>query len=275
MTARRTSGRIATSPRRHGRALLPLAFALLGLVGTSPIPALADEPEAGVTQDPWEGFNRRIFAFNEGLDRWILEPVAIGWDTVLPDPVQTSVRNVFDNAKFPVVFLNDLLQVRFRDAGKTLGRFLLNTTVGLGGIWDVAVEAGWERHDSDFGQTLGVWGAPPGPYLVLPLFGASSPRDTVGLGVDTVTRGYGFFIPIWASFALTSVDIVNRRSLLIEDIRAERADAFDFYVAVRNFSIQHREEMVRRGRGEEIAEDEDDLYDLDEDDLYELDDEEE
>lgn len=248
-----------------------LSLAVLALTA-GPLPARAGTP-VGTTEDPWEGFNRKIFAFNEAFDRWILEPVATAWDFVLPDPVQTSVRNVFDNARFPVIFLNDVLQGRPLDAGETLGRFLLNTTLGLGGIWDVGVEAGWERHSSDFGQTLGVWGVPPGPYLVLPLFGASNPRDTVGLGVDSVTRVYGWFIPFWASLAIGSTDIVNRRSLLLEDIRAEREAAFDFYVAVRNFYIQHREEDVRRGRGEKITEqDEEDLYQIEDDeDLYELD----
>jgi phospholipid-binding lipoprotein MlaA len=252
-----------------------LSLALLALTAGS-LPARAGTP-VGTTEDPWEGFNRKIFAFNEGFDRWILEPVATAWDTVLPDPVQTSVRNVFDNARFPVIFLNDLLQGRPLDAGETLGRFLLNSTIGLGGIWDVAVEAGWERHSSDFGQTLGVWGVPPGPYLVLPLFGASNPRDTVGLGVDSAARLYGWFIPFWVSLAAGSTDAVNRRSLVLGEIRAEREAAFDFYVAVRNFYIQHRLEDVRRGRGEKITDQEEEkLYQIEDDDedLYQIEDDE-
>jgi len=225
--------------------------------------------EAGVTEDPWEPFNRKIFWFNEKADNYVLEPVAIGWDFVLPDFVQTGIRNMFDNIKFPVTFLNDLLQARPVDAGVTLGRFLLNSTFGAAGFFDVAIEAGLEEHQSDFGQTLGVWGVPPGPYLVLPLYGASSPRDTVGLAVDSVSRVYGFFIPIWASVAITGVDIVNRRSLLLETIREERKSAFDFYVFVRNLHIKSRANKVRRVEEpseEAPPESDEDLYYFDEDD---------
>jgi phospholipid-binding lipoprotein MlaA len=204
-----------------------------------------EAPEAGVTQDPWEGFNRKIFWVNERLDNYLLEPVATGWDYVTPDFVQIGIRNMFENIKFPVTFLNDLLQARFVDAGEALGRFLLNSTVGMAGFYDAAIEAGWEKHQSDFGQTLGVWGVPPGPYLVLPIYGASSPRDAVGLAVDSVSRVYGFFIPIWASVSITTFDIVNRRSLLLETIREERRSAFDFYVFVRNLYIKSREYKVR------------------------------
>jgi phospholipid-binding lipoprotein MlaA len=221
-----------------------------------------DTPEAGVTQDPWEGFNRKIFWFNERLDNYVLEPVATGWDFALPRFVQTGIRNMYDNIKFPVTFVNDLLQGRPIDAGATLGRFLLNSTVGAAGFFDAAVEAGLEKHESDFGQTLGVWGVPPGPYLVLPLFGASSPRDTVGLAVDSVILPYGYFVPVWGSLTITAVDVVNRRSLLLETIREERRSAFDFYVFVRNLHIKSRANKVRGAKGddEDTPESDEDLY---------------
>jgi phospholipid-binding lipoprotein MlaA len=227
-----------------------------------------DAPEAGVTQDPWEGFNRQIFGFNEQLDHYVLEPVATGWDFVVPNFVQTGIRNMYDNIKFPVTFVNDLLQGQPVEAGVTLGRFLLNSTVGAAGFFDAAIEAGLEKHESDFGQTLGVWGVPPGPYLVLPLYGASSPRDTVGLAVDSVTRVYGFFIPIWASVTITGVDVVNRRSLLLETIREERKSAFDFYVFVRNLHIKSRANKVRGvedSEEENSPESDEDLYYFDDD----------
>jgi phospholipid-binding lipoprotein MlaA len=222
-----------------------------------------DAPDAGVTLDPWEGFNRNIFWFNERLDNYVLEPVATGWDFLLPNFVQTGIRNMYDNIEFPVTFVNDLLQGRPVDAGVTLGRFLLNSTVGAAGFFDAAIEAGLEKHESDFGQTLGVWGVPPGPYLVLPLYGASSPRDTVGLAVDSVTRVYGFFVPIWASVTITGVDVVNRRSLLLETIREERKSAFDFYVFVRNLHIKSRANKVRGvadGEEKDTPESDEDLY---------------
>lgn len=218
----------------------------------------ADDSE--VTSDPLETVNRGIFWFNERVDRFFLEPVATAWDFVLPDPVQTSIRRVFDNARFPVVFVNDLLQLRFKDAAETTGCFLLNTTVGWGGLFDAGKAAGWERHESDFGQTLGHWGVPPGPYLVIPLLGPSNPRDAVGLAADSAARVYPYFLVWWVSSAASGTNLLNRRSLLIEEIRENRESAFDYYAFVRNAYVQYRENRVK-GRGEEaLPEPSDDLY---------------
>jgi phospholipid-binding lipoprotein MlaA len=211
--------------------------------------------------DPWEGLNRSIFSFNEGLDRWFLEPVATGWDFVVPDPVQDAIRRFFRNAGFPVVFVNDLLQGKPLAAGQDLGRFLLNTTAGIGGLFDAAAEAGIPVNDEDFGQTLGVWGVPPGPYLVLPLLGPSSPRDTGGLAVDGATLAYPFFLPWFVNLASTSVNTVNRRAILLETIREERKAAFDFYAAVRNAYVQRRENQVNDHEAKPEEAD-DDLYDV-------------
>ena len=232
--------------------------------------ARADEENPGgdvqedVTPDPWERFNRPVFAFNEGLDRWLLEPVAKGWDWAVPEVVQTGIGNVFDNLSTPVHLVNDILQAKFYQGGETAWRLVINTTVGLGGIFDVA--SGWQVHESDedFGQTLGYWGVPPGPYLVLPFFGASSPRDTVGLAVDSVTFPYGFFVPIYVTFPANGVNLVNTRAGLLEEIAAERAAAFDFYSFVRSAHVQFRENQVRDRAEDEDADE--DLYYFDEDD---------
>lgn len=220
--------------------------------------------------DPWEPMNRGIWAFNERLDAWLLEPVAIGWDFVMPRRVQLCVNNFFSHLVLPVRFVNDLLQLKPVKALEDGGRFVVNTLVGVGGLFDPASSGGIPRHDEDFGQTLGHWGVPPGPYLVLPVLGPSNPRDGVGLAVDSAMAVQSFFVsfPILAGAAV--VDAVNTRSLTIEEIRAEREAAFDFYVAVRAAYAQFREHRVhdRSEAPEESAPDED-LYYFDEDEELE------
>lgn len=238
--------------------------------------------DAGTTRDPWEGFNRKMFSLNMKLDRWFLEPAAKGWNFVVPEVFQIAIRNVYDNGRFPIIFLNDVLQLKPKAAAQDVGRFVLNSTVGLAGIFDAAKEAGWEGNDEDFGQTLGYWGVPPGPYLVLPFFGPSSPRDTAGMAADAAANFGAWFavgIPVVASVLIGAGDTVNRRSLLLEEIDAERKAAFDFYVFVRNAHIQNRARRVRDAAPEpEPERDEDDLYFFDEeeeDDLYFIDEEDE
>jgi phospholipid-binding lipoprotein MlaA len=243
---------------RGGWLAVPLLVAAVcGVPGTS----AADEDEA--VHDPLEGMNRGIFAFNEGVDRWFLEPVATGWDFVMPDPVERALKRFFVNLQFPVVFVNDLLQGKPVAALQDVGRFALNSTAGVAGLFDAAAEAGLPASDEDFGQTLGVWGVPFGPYLVLPLLGPSSPRDAAGLVVDSGTRVYTWFLPFYVNSGAFAVDVVNRRSLLLETIREERKSAFDFYAFVRNAYAQRRENQVH-DRDPKAKEDEDDLYEIDE-----------
>jgi phospholipid-binding lipoprotein MlaA len=207
-----------------------------------------EEPEEHDDGDPIEGFNRGIFAFNDGLDRFVIEPVATGLDYAVPDFMQRALRNAFDNLRFPIVFFNDLFQGKPAGAGKDLARFLVNSSVGLGGLMDPAAEIGLPRRNEDFGQTLGFWGVPPGPYLMLPFFGPSNVRDTGGLIVDSGFRAIGFFIPLWASLAMQGVDTLNRRSLVREQIQAERRAALDWYAAVRSAYTQYRENLVHDKR---------------------------
>ena len=135
------------------------------------------EPE----HDPWEPMNRKIFAFNEGLDRWVVEPASVGWDFIFPTAVQKSVMNVFDNIFMPAIMANHVFQGRFKEAfAQDLPRFLMNTTIGWAGLFDAASTVDIAKNYTDFGITLGRWGVPTGPYLVLPLLGSSSPRNVVG-----------------------------------------------------------------------------------------------
>lgn len=214
--------------------------------------------------DPWEGPNRAIFSFNEGVDRWVLEPVAVGWDFVLPDRAQEGIGNFFANLRMPVVFLNDLLQAKPIAAAQDVGRFAVNTTVGVVGFVDVASRLGIPENDEDFGQTLGRYGMPPGPYMVLPLLGPSTVRDTAGYAVDVVSQPEWWLVESWIRGTATAVEVVNTRSRLIEEIRESRRTAFDYYAFVRNAYLSNRERKVRDGQ---LApeESDDDLYQLDED----------
>jgi ABC-type transporter lipoprotein component MlaA len=154
------------------------AEATVDAVPWGEISAEGDDDE--LVWDPLEPVNRGIWAFNDALDAYLLEPVAIGWDFVLPRRVQLCVNNFFSHLVLPVRIVNDLLQLKPVKALEDGGRFVVNTLVGVGGLFDPATAGGIPRHDEDFGQTLGHWGVPPGPYLVLPVLGPSNPRDGVG-----------------------------------------------------------------------------------------------
>jgi len=215
--------------------------------------------------DPWEGFNRKIFWFNDKLDIYMLRPIAVAWDFVLPDLVQTGIRNVFQNARFPIVFVNDLLQAKPVQAGQDLGRFVVNTTVGIGGLWDPAKRIGLPGNNEDFGQTLGYWGVPPGPYLVLPFLPCSNLRDAVGLAADSAATPYPYFVAWYVSAAIMATNAVNTRARYIEEIDENRRTALDYYSFQRNACVSYRENLVndRETDDEQPA---DGLYDFDDPD---------
>lgn len=220
--------------------------------------------------DPLEPLNRRIFAFNNAVDRYALKPVAKGYDAVVPSPVQNSVSNFFKNLWFPVNFVNNLLQGKPRRAGGELGRFVINTTVGIGGLFDPAASWGLEPHPEDFGQTFGVWGIHPGPYIVLPFLGPSNLRDSVGLLGDYGVEGYPLRnVDDTTLYAAQAVQLVNARSRALGSVEAGKAAALDFYVFARDAYYQNRASEIRDGGPVEATQDEDlygeDLYD---DDLY-------
>jgi phospholipid-binding lipoprotein MlaA len=243
------------APRTRLASLALIAAALIAGVSCAHIDGDRDPA------DPWERMNRGTFRFNEGADRWVIEPVAKGIDFVIPDPAERSIRKFFNNSMIPVHFANALLQFKPVSAVEDLARFVVNTTIGFAGFFDPATHFGLVAHQEDFGQTLGYWGVPSGPYLVLPLLGPSNPRDTVGLLADSAALVYPWFVPLYVSSAIGVGRQLNLRSLALDAIAAERKAALDYYVAVRNAYLSYRENQVR-DREEEEADD-DDLYYID------------
>lgn len=224
--------------------------------------------------DPLERVNRPVFWFNDKLDVYLLEPAAKGWDFVVPDRAQGAISDAFDNARFPIDFTNNLLQGKPRDAGKTLARFLLNSTLGVGGLFDVAKAAGLPGRQEDFGQTLGVWGIRNGPYLVLPILGPSTFRDACGRAVDSPMRIWPFFVGTIPSIAIAGTETVNWRARNLESIRDLKKGAFDYYSLVRNAYLQNREAELADHVEAEKASGQAGAKTESEEDLYFTDDEE-
>jgi phospholipid-binding lipoprotein MlaA len=206
-------------------------------------------------RDPWERMNRATYRFNDALDRAVLKPVARGYRKVTPHVAQTGVSHFFDNVEYPIVMLNDLLQGEFRPFISDTGRLLLNTTVGIGGLFDPATAAGLEKNDRDFGQTLGKWGLGSGPYFVIPILGPCDLRDTFGRTVDAFASPPDYLHNLYWRYGLWGLRNVVRRADLLD---AERAleGVYDPYAFVRNVYLQHRDFKVNGGEsaGEEKRE---------------------
>jgi phospholipid-binding lipoprotein MlaA len=228
-------------------ALTPAAVdgAAAVLVAQSP----GGEDEYDVEEyDPWEPFNERMFEFNRNLDRYVLKPVAKGYDRVVHDEIQRMISNAFDNLGGIKRMVNSLLQGKWDGAGRELGRLVLNSTVGIGGLFDVARGAQIEKSREDFGQTLGVYGAGPGPYLVLPLMEPMTVRDGIGRGVDTLFDPLGWFISIGIieRLALKVTDTVNERSLNLELFQGFEETVIDMYSAVRHAYLERRRNLIKQ-----------------------------
>ncbi|WP_164156199.1 MlaA family lipoprotein [Sandarakinorhabdus rubra] len=197
--------------------------------------------------DPWERSNRRVWAFNKGLDRWVVKPVASGYRAVVPKPARTAVSNAYGNYGEPANFVNAVLQGKFAQAFRTLDRFLLNSTLGVAGVADVATGLGRPKEPEDFGQTLARWGVKAGPYMVLPLFGPSTLRDGIMTPVDFFIDPADFIRNAWLSpgwdvrIAVAGGRILNARNNLIETgADALLADSLDDYALARSAFLQRR-----------------------------------
>jgi phospholipid-binding lipoprotein MlaA len=221
--------------------LLPLLALLLGGCASVTTPPPAD--------DPYERYNRAMYRFNDALDRAILKPVATGYQKVVPQPIDDSVTNFFSNLDDVVVTLNDLLQGKPKQATSDLTRIVWNTTVGIGGLFDVASSLGLPKHNEDFGQTLGKWGVGPGPYLVLPFFGPSTLRDTAALPVDWVSDPMYYYYDVDKTgyWKLKTLYYVDKRADLLRASRLVEQAALDPYVFIREAYLQRRQNLVYDG----------------------------
>jgi phospholipid-binding lipoprotein MlaA len=238
--------------------VLPFALPVL-LVGLASIasigPVLAQEKYddyavESADSDPWEPVNRAIFSFNDTVDRFTLKPAAKVYDRFIPEPVSDSIGNVFSNLGEPRNLVNDTLQGKYRDAGIDIARFLLNTTVGVVGVFDVATRMGLQRNDEDLGQTLGSWGVPSGPYVVLPLLGPSTVRDGSSRVPESFI-GYSYndqidHVP--TRNTAIGTDLLDTRAALLSREQMIRGDRYAF---IRDAFLQNREYQVKDGAVED------------------------
>jgi phospholipid-binding lipoprotein MlaA len=259
---------------RFGPALQALLAALvwMAVAVSAPVHAQAQtqpEPQAqssakgtpslAIKADPLERFNRGVFTFNEAVDRVLLKPLATAYRAVVPSPVRTGVDNVFGNVGDVWSAVNLLLQGKVKSALEMTVRVTTNTVFGLGGLLDLASDAGLERQPEDFGQTLGKWGFGPGPYLVLPFYGASSLRDAAGLPLDRQVSLPGIVHDETYRWGLTTLELVHARAGLLSATSLLEQVAFDKYSFVRDSYLARRRNLVFDGNPPEEPEDEEPL----------------
>jgi phospholipid-binding lipoprotein MlaA len=238
-----TQGRLARM------AASAACIALLAAGCATPPPANDREAVAAFNEvnDPYEPFNRAMLDFNLALDKAILKPIAYVYKEGVPDPLQINVTNFLSNLRGPVVFANDLLQGEFDRAGTTLMRFAMNSTFGILGINDLAAEAGIPEHGEDFGQTLATWQVEEGPYLVLPIFGPSNPRDGFGLLADSLIDPFTWLTPFEFRTGRALGQAVDRRARNFDQLNDLEKNSLDFYAAIRSLYRQKRRDEIRNG----------------------------
>lgn len=241
-------------------AVLAATMILPLFAGCATAPS-ADDPDAVAefkqTDDPLEPTNRVVYAVNDAVDTAVLRPIAVAYRDVVPAQVRTRAGLVLENLSNPVVLANDMLQGKPRRAGDTLMRLMVNSTLGVAGLFDVATDWGWPQHDSDFGMTLASWGAEPGPYLFLPLFGPSNPRDAAGIGTDIVLDPFTWVGAGSAVTALglsrTFVGAVDARARALDDLDKIKAQALDPYATIRSLFRQYRANKVSTALADDRA----------------------
>ena len=196
--------------------------------------------EEAEPNDPFERTNRALLSFNRGLDRRVFDPMIRGYQFAVPSSTRRGIQRAFTNLKAPSTLVNDLLQLRFKDSATTFGRFVLNSTIGFGGIFDVAIEAGWEHHESDFGQTLGRLGVGAGPYLMVPVFGPNTFRDGFGGIVDLFFQPLTYLIGPVQNILLGVGSGFSTLDARGGAIKALEESSVDFYAALRSAYLQSR-----------------------------------
>ncbi len=213
---------------------------------------LADEQSSTQKNvDPWRGLNEKTHAFNEFLDRNLLKPVAQGYQKITPAPLNKGITNFFNNLKEPITFANDLLQGKPKDSVVDLGRFTVNSTVGLLGFFDVATRLNWQRNKEDFGQTLGKWGVPSGPYLVLPFLGPSTLRDGVAKVPEYTTNLNPIVFATDSTAVLIGAGVISAIDTRADLLETEKILFGNRYTSMRDFYLQTREFDVKDGQIED------------------------
>jgi phospholipid-binding lipoprotein MlaA len=231
-------------------------FSVLVLSGCASHPETAQQAATYEEDfnDPLEDTNRKIFEFNQFVDRNAIVPVAKAYRDTVPDPVRDSLRDFLNNLRAPLIFVNDTLQGQFQQAGETMGRFVINSTIGMGGVVDVAGRWGVPFHEEDLGLTLGAWGIPEGPYLVVPVLGPTTPRDLGG----QVAEGFGDpwnrlvtgspWNLYWIPFVRGGVAGIDQRSRYIETLADIERTSLDYYATIRSLYRQRRAALIRHER---------------------------
>ncbi len=252
----------AHSPDRP-RSRVPAWSASLALMvpllaagcATKPAPSDPDAvAEYEQTNDPLEPTNRFFYGVNDKIDRYTLKPAAQAYVYVTPGPVRSGIHNVLANLSTPTVLANDVAEAKPRRAGDTFMRFVINSTAGVLGVFDVAKGLGYPAHDAGFNQTLGVWGVAPGPYLYLPVLGPNSPRSVAGFAVDQATDPFtyvphGIYLRTvnWARYGLSTIDT---RASLLTDLDRVQAGALDPYATIRSLYRQHTQSQIDAARND-------------------------
>lgn len=219
-----------------------MTLALVLVTGCATVDKASEDP-----RDPWEGFNRTMYNFNDALDKAIFKPLAQGYKAVVPAPVDKGVTNFFGNLADVGSAINNLLQLKVDRAANDIMRVAVNSTFGLLGLIDIASDLNMKKHDEDFGQTLGTWGAGPGPFIVLPLLGPSTGRDTIGLVVDWYTDPVTYVEGDDARWGLQGLRFLDRRADLLTTEKVLDEAALDPYVFVRDAFLQRRQYQVHDG----------------------------
>ncbi|MEL6447113.1 MAG: VacJ family lipoprotein [Pseudomonadota bacterium] len=222
---------------RRPAVLIALCAGLLGGCATS---------QTVPTEDSWEGLNRGIYAFNNGVDKIFLKPVARGYRFITPDPVERGVSNVFSNLGYPVVILSNALQGKGKAALSDTGRFLVNSTIGVAGIFDVATPMGMPQHNEDLGQTLAVWGVPSGPYIMIPFLGPSTLRDGIMTIGNQTLHGRNLIDNSSVRDKLVVLEVISTRASLLP-LDAQWQASQDPYIFLREAYLQRRNFLIYDG----------------------------
>ena len=205
--------------------------------------------------DPLEPLNRYFFELNFAFDELVFKPLASWYNLLLPTPVEHGVHNVLTNMDAPLVFANDVLQGNSKRAGVTAKRFVVNSTLGVAGIFDVASGMGLKYHDTDFGVTFAVWGAGEGPYLYLPIIGPTNPRDGIGLGVASVADPWWYLFDAYdvkyLSYVRAGIQALDIRARNLDTLDQIRKGAIDYYATIRSLYRQHRNDMIKHAKADD------------------------